>query len=342
MLWRLTALIAGLGLLLPAPVRPAVAQERLIVGTQLAISNAGLFVAASKGYFRDEGLVVDLRGFDDNNKLADILASGRLDLATLDFSAKIMTLAGNGAIKAVAGQARERAGFEGNNVVASVRAFTSGLHKLKDLAGRTWAITELGSVYHYQFGQIARANDFDLKAVTIKQYQTVENVAEAINNNRADAAVLPGPYARSMLTAGQARLVGWVSDVDEQQLGALFVSGRALEKNREAIVKFVRAYRRGASEFVADALRRDAFAKRILDARSRAMSELVGRFVFPKLDPEQARQAVQNWSYYIDPQVKLDLADLTKQVEWFKAQGLIERKIDPKLIADPQLVAAAK
>ncbi|MGE0563084.1 MAG: ABC transporter substrate-binding protein [Pseudolabrys sp.] len=317
---------------------PAGAQERsadrILVGTQLSAANAPLFVAMGKKFFEEERLTVEVRSFKSADQLLKVLAEGRIDFATLEFSAAAFDLAGKGAIRLIAAQAREHKDFEGNDVVASIKAHARGLVKVKDLAGRTVAVTKFGSTYHYQLGQIARANGFDLQKITLKQLQSLEEVSEAINNDRVDAAVLPVHYARALLMASQARLVGWCSETDETQLGGLFVSAKAVAAKRPQIEKFLNAYRRGASEFTGATMRRDRFAKRIFDARSRTIATLVGRYVYPQLPADRAMAAIETTAYYVDPQAKIDLPDIVRQVEWFKAQGLVAADVDPKSIVD--------
>jgi len=40
---------------------------------------------------------------------------------------------------------------------------------------------------------------------------------------------MPSLYARELLMANQVKFLGWYSELDEQQLGALFVSKKMLE-----------------------------------------------------------------------------------------------------------------
>ena len=58
--------------------------------------------------------------------------------------------------------------------------------------------------------------------------QTLDAVARAVGTNQVDAAIMPAPYARELLAANQAKLVGWYSELDEQQFGALFVSTKMI------------------------------------------------------------------------------------------------------------------
>src|SRR5215475_9664368 len=86
--------------------------------------------------------------------------------------------------------------------------------------------------------------------------QTIDAIARAVGTSQVDAAIMPAPYARELLASNQAKLIGWYSELDEQQLGALFVSRRMLETRRSVVEKFVRAYRRGAADYAAALMRK--------------------------------------------------------------------------------------
>lgn len=320
----------------------AAAQDRLVIGTQLSAKNAAIFLGAARGYFKAEGIELDMRGYTDDTQLLNSLASGQLDLATSDLSAAVFKIAGAGKIKMIAAQARENPDFEGNQVVASVPAYNRGLRTWNDLAGRTIAVNELGSVLHYQIGQISGAKKFDLRNVSIKQFRTLEAVSAAITDDKADAAVLPVQYARDLLMAGQARLLGSMAEIDQQQLGALFASNRSIADRRRLLERFLGVYRRSAAEYTAAMFRRDRFSKRMSDKRAREVAGQVARYIFPKLPAERGTIAVEGSAYYLDPQAKLDTADLARQIAWFKSQGLLDASVEAGSIVDASFSSGLK
>ena len=313
---------------------PAAAQERVTVGTQRLASNGALFMAAAQGYFKAEGLDVDMTEYNSAQPVVEALSLGATDFGLAGFTAAAFNLAGKGAIKAIAAQVREKRDFEGNEIVASNAAYGRGLRKPEDLANRLVAISQLGSVFHYQLGQIARIKHFDLGSVTMKPLQSVEAMARAVATGEVDAAILPAQNARDLLTAGQARLVGWASEIDEQQLGALFTTAKMIETRRAAVEKFLRAYRRGAADYAAALLRLDRYGKRLSDAKSQAAAVMIARYVFPGRSAGSASAAVEAGAYYMDAQARLDAADIARQVEWYKAQGLVDKSVEAASIAD--------
>jgi len=315
-------------------ITAAPAQERVSVGTLRLTSNGALFLALAQGYFKAEGLDVELTAYASAQPVVEALAAGTSDFGLTAFTAAAFNLAGKGAIKAVAAQAREKRGIEGNEVVASNAAYERGLRKFENLPNTSVAISQIGSSLHYQLGQIARIKRFDLASITLKPLQSLDAMARAVAAGQVDAAILPAQYARELLVANQAKLIGWYSELDEQQLGALFASTRMIQTRRATVEKFVRAYRRGASDYAIALLRHGRYGKRISDATSQAAAAMIARYVYPGNSAGSAAVAVEAGVYFIDPQARLDAADIERQVARYKSQGLIDQSTEARNVMD--------
>ena len=326
-------------LILVAAVTPTVAADAVTVATMRRTENGALFLAAARGYFKAEEIDLAMRAYPNPRAVVQALAAGDADFGLASFTATAFELAGQGKIRAIAAQVREHAGYEGNEIVASDLAYSRGLRKFADLVARSVAVTDLGTNYHYQLGQIARLHRFDAANVTLKPMQTYEAVMDAVSTNRTDAAILPASYARELLLAGRARLIGWYSELDAQQLGALFVSADTLRKRHAIVNRFLRAYRRGAADYVAALMQHDPAGKRKSDAVSEKAAAEIAHYVHPGETGERPTRAVEQEAYYMDAQPRLDLADVSRQVDWYKAQGLISKQIDPRKVVDLTFMA---
>jgi NitT/TauT family transport system substrate-binding protein len=329
-------------LTLIASLVAASAQERVTVGTMREIGNGALFLAAAQKYFKEEGLDVDMTAYKSDKDVADGVASGATDFGVGGFTPAAFSYASRGFIKAIAGQAREKKSYEGNEILVSNAAFAQGLRKLEDLPSRSVGITEFGTASHYQIAQIARAKKIKFDDIRVRPMHTLDALSKALGTGQVDAAILPGQYAREMLVAGQAKLLGWLSEFDEPQLGAVFAGAKTIAGRREAVEKFVRAYRRGAADYTGALMRHDASGKRMSNARSREVSTLIARYVFPGRPIGTAAATVEASAYYMEPTARLDAADIARQVEWYKAQGLLDASVDAGKIVDPSFVPAGK
>ena len=333
MLARALALVA----LTFSLLSPAAAQERVTIGTQRLADNGALFLAVARGYFKAEGLDVEMTAYKSDKEVAQAVAAGAVDFGLAAYTTDAFNYAGQGFLKFVAAQVQERKGFEGNEVVASNAAWANGLRKMENLPGKSVAITYLGSPYHYQLAQIAKAKNFGFGEIIIKPMQTVGAAALAVAEGKAEAALLPANYARELMVASQARLVGWYSEVgDEQQLGALFASTKTLGARRTVADKFVRAYRHGAADYTA-MVQLDRYGKRISNVATREIATVIARYVYPGRQLGRAAASVEASAYPMDPHAKLEVADIERQVAWFKAQKLIDDGVDPKNIVDTGL-----
>ena len=107
----LFATIANLVLATLAVTGPAAAQEKVAVGVLRFVSSGPLFVAVEKGYFKQEGLDLDLKFFDAAQPIAVAVVTGDTDFGLTAFTAGLFNLAGKGALKVVAAQAKEAKGF---------------------------------------------------------------------------------------------------------------------------------------------------------------------------------------------------------------------------------------
>jgi NitT/TauT family transport system substrate-binding protein len=329
MILRILAVIS----LIAAHSVSASAQERVTVGTMRLTANGALFLAAARGYFKTEGLDVQMTAYKSEKEVADALAAGATEFGLASFTPAAFNYAGRGLIRIIAAQVREKTDSEGNEIVVSNAALARGVRKFEDLANTSVAITQLGSQFHYQLGQIARIKQFDFASMTLKPMQTYDGVARAVGTGQTDVAILPGPYARELLVTAPVQLIGWYSQLDQQQLGALFASSKAIETRRAVVEKFVRAYQRGAADYW-NMVRIDRYGKRISNAKTREIATIVARYVYPGQPIGSAAATVEAGAYYMDPQARLEFADLERQVEWYKAQGLIEQNVDAKEIVD--------
>ena len=227
--------------LLAGLVVPAAAQERVTVGTQRLADNGALFLAVARGYFKAEGLDVEMTAYKSDKEVAQAVAAGAVDFGLAAYTTDAFNYAGQGFFKFVAAQVQERKGVEGNEVVASNAAWANGLRKMENLEGKSVAITYLGSPYHYQLAQIAKAKGFEFNDIIIKPMQTVGAAALAVADGKTEAAILPANYARELMVASQARLVGWYSEVGDAAAARRAVRGQQDAQRAPAGGREVRA-----------------------------------------------------------------------------------------------------
>jgi NitT/TauT family transport system substrate-binding protein len=312
----------------------ATAQEHVSVATQRSPENGALFIADARGYFKAEGLDVEMTAYSSERDVAQAAASGAADFGLAGFSPAAFDYAGEGLVKFVAAQVTEKRGYQGAEIAASNLAWMNGLHGLQDLDGKSVGFA--GPAAQYQLTQIAKAKNFEIGRMTLKPMQTQDDVARALASEQVQAAILPAPYANELVLASQVKLVGWYSEVGTQQVGALFASAKMLNTRRAVAEKFVRAYRRGAADY-AGMVQLDRSGKRLFTIGTREIATIIARYAYPGRPLGRAAALVEATALPMDPRARLEVEELARQVEWYRAQKLITTLTAIKDMLDTEL-----
>jgi NitT/TauT family transport system substrate-binding protein len=307
----------------PAPARAKVAVLPFI-------SSAPVFLAKERGYFAAEGIEVEIVLFNAAQAVAVAVASNDADFGVTAFTGAFFNLAGKGALKVIAAQSREEPGYEFVAYLASDAAYKAGLHAPRDLVGKTVAISTLGSSFHYALGQLAQKQGFSLDQLQLRPMQSIPNMVAALAGGQVDATLLPANNAHKLVQDVNAHVIGWVSEQTPWQLGSLFTSSRNVAEQRAWVARFVHAYQRGLADYAAAFLQKDAEGKRVFGAEANAALPTLQKWV----DPKPSAEAVQQAANYMDPQGRLRVADIYRQVDWYRSQGLLEGQVDAASFID--------
>ncbi|MFL5230171.1 MAG: ABC transporter substrate-binding protein, partial [Microvirga sp.] len=157
---RLLALLGASSL---AGLAPAHAQAKTIRLGVLRLASAGaVFIATEKGYFKDEGLAVELKFFDAAQPIAVAVTSGDIDLGVTAFTGGLYNLSGTGQMNIIAAQSREEPGYPLIAYLASKKAHEAGFRTLADFRGKSVGITQIGSSFHYSMALLAKKLGFPM------------------------------------------------------------------------------------------------------------------------------------------------------------------------------------
>lgn len=313
---------------------PAVAQERATVAVTRSVNNGAFFLAAARGYFKAEGIALDMTAYASDADVVKAIVAGSADFALAHWSIETVKLASSGAFKAVAAQVHEKEGYEGNEMVVSAAAYERGVTKLEQLLNGVVVVDAVGSNLHYQLDQAQNAKGKKVLGFTLRFAGSPKAAATAIAEGRADIAVLPLIEARNLLATNQAKLIAWCSQFSSSELGALFASPTMLTNRRDVTEKFLRAYRRGAADYHAAFLRLDKYSKRVSNAASREAAQILAYYVYPRASRDEAMATAEGEVHFMDAQARLDTADLARRVAWYQAQGLLDKAVGAQSLVD--------
>lgn len=318
---------------LAGAAQQAMAADRVTIGALRFTSHAPGFIALEKGYFAAEGIEAELRFFQAAQPVAEAVAAGEVDFGVTALTGGFHALAEQGVVKVVAGLYTETAGQPGMAILASNRAHEAGLHGPADLAGRSWAATQPGSSFHYVAGRIAERHRIPPEEIRLVPLQQVDAMVAALRAGEVDATALVPQLAIPLDRAGEARIVGWVRDLGDWQVTAIFTSTAHAEQRPDLVRRFLRAYFRGVQDYLAamlDPARDPAAADAVID--------ILHRHVDPEAPRDRAAAAILAGTVYMVPDGTLDLASLAHQLDWAKRNGLapegltVERMVAPGFV----------
>lgn len=319
----------ALSLSIGAALAPARA-EAIKIGSLTVANVAPIYIAKDKGYFSAEGLEVELVSFDAAQPVAVAAASGAIDFGVTSTSAGFYSLAGQGPLRIISGLYSEAPGFHNFAVTVSNHAYEAGLKSYPDLANHSVATTQIGSPVHYSLALLADKYHVDLKSIRLLPLQGIPNMLTALIGNQADAAIITGTAVNPALQAGQAKLLGWIGDETPWQAAVTFTTTRMINERDKTVQAFLRAFRKGTKDY------HDAFTgageKREDQETASEILAIIGKYT--KQTPEQVKLSIA----YIDGAARLDVADIRRQVDWFKSQKMLKDEIEASTVMDLRYV----
>ncbi len=307
------------------------AAEPIKIGVVKTLAVGPVFVAQERGYFAAEGLAATIVYIDAAEPIAVAAASGAIDFGVTGLSAGFYNLAAKGALRIIAAGNREMPGFKNAGYVASNRAYAAGLRTLRDLAGHSVVVTQIGGMLDYDLGIAIEKFGLDPKSVRVMAVQSNANMSTTLAGGQADAGVLPVTPAMVLLGKDDVKLLGWVGDlVPYGQPNAAFTATTIADGRSATVEHFLRAYKHGAHDY------HDAFAGpgEVRQDGPTAPAILAILHQYTGQPVAQIEQAIP----WVDADVRLDVADILHQIDWFHAHGELKGAVDGARLIDRRYV----
>ncbi len=319
--WRFLGPVIPLGLAALLPV-PAWAQEDVVqVGDNLAISNAGIYIAMDKGYFKEQGIRTETSVFASAAKMVGALTAGELDVTMGTASAGLFNAIGQGAgyrIVADKGQARAGTGY----ILLAVRkdlADSGQVKSVRDLKGRKVSDFAKGAILSYLLGKMAEEvgltiKDFDLS------YLGAPNQVAAFETKAIDAAVTVEPWGANFEERGVAvrfRTSDQVKGLGPVQVAAVVYSEKFIKERRAVAQRWMNAYLKGA-EFYATRGVQDPEVVATLERHTKVPARAIKTAI----------------PHYQDPKGRPNMDSLADQIRWFVANGYMSQAVPADKVVD--------
>lgn len=307
------------------------ANRKITVGALRFTSHSASFVALVRGYFKDAGLDVELKFFQAAQPMAVAIASGDVDYAVTAISGGLISLADKGAIKVIGGSLSEEPGIDGQLILASDAAFQAGLNSPKMLDGKSFGMTQAGSSFHYMGSKVAAAEGADM---TFKPLQKVGAVIGALKSGQIDAWSIVPHIAKPLAGSGAVHIIGKISDyLPNYQVTTVFTSAKNASDEAEMTKSFLAGYSRGVDDYNAAMIEKTGGEEGVNE-----MVALIHNYVYADRPIEKAAPSIINGTMRLNPGAALNMASVSDQLEWFKAEGLVDSGVTMETLVDASYV----
>ena len=329
----LTKLRSAVALAAFALALPALAADKVSIGIVNAVSDGDLFIAEAKGYFKDAGIEASFVEFDTGAKMVAPLGAGQLDVGGGAASAGLYNAVDRGiSIKMVADKATNVKGSPFQSFLVRKALVDGGQVKtLADLKGRKVAITGAG-------GSDASVLNEAMKSVGLT-YNDVEKIylgfpqhGPAFANGAIDGSITTEPTTTNIVKLGSAVvLTGNDAFYPNAQTATILYGGDFIGKRKDVALRFMKAYLRATRDFN-DAL----VGGKLQGPGGDDLVAILAKYTVIK-DASVLRNMVMHGA---NPDGKMNLDSLKKDLAFFKQTGDVTSKIEVEQVYDPSIAEA--
>jgi NitT/TauT family transport system substrate-binding protein len=305
------------------------ANDLVKVSVYQSVSDAGIYIANDRGYFKAENIDVDLIQLDAVSSVVTALASGQVDVAGGAPSAAIYNAFRQGiGIRIVADKGSMPTGSGYLGLVVR-KGLENEVRGFDDLRGHRVAWTGYGSgttnevALDKMFAKSAlKETDLDLQNLTFS-----DSLA-ALATGSVDAAYLIEPLMQS----AQQRNIGKILLTGDQmylnQQVAVLLYGSEFCRRTDLARRFMKAYLRGVRDYN-DAFFGNRDRAAIIDILSKNTNvkepELYATMLMPGLDPNGG----------------VNVTGMKSDMEWFFSKGFLKQKVDVSEVVDTTFAESA-
>lgn len=319
------ALVIGFSLI------SCLAKAKIRVGVSPVMSSIGVYIADSEGYFKEQGLNVEIIDFANSGApMTLLLAKNELEVGAGNLTAGLFNAIaqGNG-IKLVADKGHVEAERDYLALVVRSDHLKSGRYRdYGNLRGFKLGLTALDGVSQ----QIAAERFLVKGGLGEKDVEFVKlSYAEmnaALKSKSIDAAIQLEPFVTLAEVGGFAKRVQGVAKVHPNQQSAAVLYSPQFAAKKEEAVKFMVAYLKGVRLYN-QSLKDDVLRK--------ILFRTVGKKL--KISDESAWNRMVPVGLREDGRLSIDA--LQEDLEWYRRKGYLKSDLQAKNIVDHTFVDEA-
>jgi len=306
-----------------SPPSPPVTVRAAIVRSA---SDSGIFLADEKGYFREQGIEIDITQMNAAQQQVPLLGTGQLEVGSGGTAAGLVNaVALDVPMRIVADKGSTPPGFGYQAVVVRKDLVDSGAFRgcasFKGMRVANPAIeNSSGPMYARMLAECGlEFSDIDMVAMGFP------DMPAAFRNGAIDASNMLEPLLTRTLDEGFAALYKRTDEIyPYQQNAALLYGPQFMANQRDVAQRFMVAYVQGLRYY------NDAFTKGLNKADVVA---ILARNT--KVDPSVVERMTP---VGLNPDGYINMDAFAADVDWWTSQGFIKTRVDPAEVVDNSFV----
>jgi NitT/TauT family transport system substrate-binding protein len=295
------------------------------IGSTRDASMVPTLIAMDAGYFEHAGLDPKLMPLQGDAAVSAAVASGEVDIGMAALSAPFFRYAVAHHLKIIASRSSDQTRFPMFVLLVSQKAGAAGLSGVRGLSKANVGVASTDSSEYYGLYSIATRFKLDPGSLKTTPLRSPAGELSALSRGEIDAALLP--YRAALPLAKNGRTLLRLSDFAQWQQGVVFVAAESIARRRTLIEEFMRAYQHGTADYALNFLNYDDGGDFIPGSHYDRYLDLAARWL------KISRDTLAQTKTYNDRRANLDVADIGKQVQFWKDRG----RLDPGVVADELL-----
>ena len=297
----------------------AQAADKVNVAVLNAAGDVGLFIAQERGYFRDEGLDVDLTHIDSSVRMMPLLGTGDLDVGGGATSASLYNAAERKIdVRVVASRARTAPGYGYQGMVIRKDLVENGKYKgYADLKGLKFAFAAPGSTPFSSLNEALKQANLKMSDMSVTYLNFAAQVA-ALQNGAIDGTIMIEPYLSQVTGSGAAVNVAMTEAYyPSAEVSLLLYGDKFIKERPQVATRFMKAFLRGARD-LKDAIDQGRWKS------GPAGDDIIRIFAKGVNIPEAVIRAMT--PQFADADGDINMDSLRMDLAWFKQSGEVTSK----------------
>jgi NitT/TauT family transport system substrate-binding protein len=296
-----------------------------------SVSDAAIFIADAKGYFKEQGITLQSVPFTSAAQMVAPLGTNDLQAGGGAPSAGLYNSVDRGVQLHIVADKGSLTPGHGYEAVIVRKGLADTVKSAKDMRGLKISIAARDIVPEYSLDAYLRTGGLTIKDVEVVPL-AFPDMVPAIANGAIDVALPTEPTATRILDAATGVLLTRTDTIVPGEQTAVILYSEKFAQDKDAATRFMVAYLKGA-RFYADAFDKKDLAKRteaidIIAKATKLDATLIARVVLPGIDPNgkvnvDSLDAAQK--YFVAKGTQTKALDMAKIVDQSFAQEAVRR-----------------